>query len=87
MNAPPDLRRGLTLHERALHGALNLALPAMRRQRDTLLEVGCIVIDGAPDLSTLEPDVAPEVAELEAAIAAAEEALGPAAVRKGAVDV
>ncbi|HEX8583029.1 MAG TPA: hypothetical protein VF680_01300 [Allosphingosinicella sp.] len=48
------------------------ALVALRRQRDTLLEVGCIVIDGAPDLSSLEPDVQPEVAELDAAIAGIE---------------
>jgi hypothetical protein len=52
--------------------AAGAALTALRRQRATLLEVGCIVIDGAPDLSTLEPDLALEIAELDAAIAGIE---------------
>lgn len=82
--APSKMRRGLTLYEQELQAALQLALLAMECQRDALLEVGCIVIDGAPDLSTLEPDLAPEIAALDASIAAGRAALGLPSLPKGA---
>jgi hypothetical protein len=62
----------------ALLIALRLALPAMQVQLAALLEIGCDQRGGEPIRSTLERALAPEVAQLETAVTAAEAALAEA---------
>lgn len=62
-----------------LLAAAQLALPAMREQLDSLLEIGCEEARGGrPDRDTLDRDLEPEVRRLEAAIHATEAALSGA---------
>ena len=78
---PPADYEGARAAGPALLIALRLAVPAMQGQLWTLLEIGCEQRGGQPIRSTLDPELAPEVAELEVAITAAEMALAEVAGR------